>query len=259
MKPANVFQLELTTVFANKRGLILKFGFTFLIGFPFVMAAMPSHVRISGLMILVLFTSFFGAAVSLVRRRADGHLDHLKLLPVPVWSIFGDFLLSGAVIDVVQIGILLALFVIINVIGASCGALISIAGLFFVSVFLLNLLGMILGHVMKSNPEVHLIGALAVAFIALISGIIPAPSRFHGFVQTILPWNPVALLAKNLTGLLEGKEADKMIMIIFSSVFIGVTVIIFFLRLINWKEIAARKDKNIKKNELREEDHESIN
>jgi hypothetical protein len=245
MKPANVFQLELATVFANKRGLILKLGFTSLIGFPFVFVAMPSQVKVTGLMVLVLFTSFFGAAVSFVRRQADGHLDRLKLLPIPTWSVLRDFLLSGAVVDIVQIGILLVLFVLINVSGATFGAMISIAGLFFISVLLLNFLGMVLGHVMKSNPEVHLIGALAVAFIAFISGIIPVPMLFHGFVQTVLPWNPVALLASNLTELLQGREVDKEIMVIFSSVFVGVMVIVSFLRIINWREIAAKKDKKI--------------
>ncbi len=247
MRPANVFQLELATVFANKRGLILKLVFTFLIGFPFVLVAMPSQVRVSGLMMLVLFTSFFGAAVSLVRRRTDGHLDHLKLLPIPVWSVLGDFVLSGAVVDIAQVGILLALFVLLNVSGATFGTLISIAGLFFISVLLLNLLGMILGYVMKSNPEVHLIGALAVAFIAFISGIIPVPAILHRFVQIILPWNPVALLARYLTELLHGKEADNEIMFIFSIVFVSIIVIVFLLRIINWREIASRKDNLIKK------------
>jgi hypothetical protein len=85
-----------------------------------------------------------------------------------------------------------------------------------------------------------------VAFIAFFSGTFPLPALFQGFVQSILPWNPVARLAQNLTGLLQGNEANNGHMVIFSSVFIGIMIIILFIRTINWGEITARRD-DIKK------------
>ena len=46
----------------------------------------------------------FGAAVTRVRRRSEGHLTRLRLLPVAPWRVWADLLLAGAAIDLLQFG-----------------------------------------------------------------------------------------------------------------------------------------------------------
>ncbi|MBN1291266.1 MAG: ABC transporter permease [Candidatus Latescibacteria bacterium] len=201
MKPSNVFQLEMKTLFSGKRNLALKIGLTLLLGFPFVMVAMPLTVKVSGLMMLVLFTGFFGAAVTLVRRRTDGHTARLKLLPVPQWIILVDFVLSGALIDMLQTGIILALFVIVNGQGITGSTFIYAAGLFCITVVMLNIFGIVLGFVMESNPEVHLAAALTTGFFALISNLFPVPARLDRLIETISRYNPISILSDVLVDL----------------------------------------------------------
>lgn len=217
MKPANVFQLEMTAGLASVRSLFMKVGFALLLGLPFVFITMPLEVRIRGLTILVIFPSFFGAAVTLVRRRSEGHLRRLRLLPIPRWILLGDILLYGAVMDCLQMGPVLILLAI------ACA-------IFFGTVLLLNLLGMLLGFVMKSNPEVHLAAALAAGTIAFASGLLPAPPRVQWLIERRGSWNPVFHLSCALGRLEQGGEARGGILVVASCAFAGIILILFLLR-----------------------------
>lgn len=230
MNPANVFQLEMASVFYSRRALILKVLFTFLLGFPFVVIAMPVKVRISGLMMLLLFSSFFGAAVTIVRRRTDGHLSRLRLLPIPVWKIMGDFILSGALVDMLQMGTVLTLFLIVNGQNIHIGNLIITAGLFCITVVLLNILGLFLGLAVKSNSEVHLVGALLTGMIALFSGLLPVPARLGWLIDTISCKNPLTLLHHSLTT--TGENTTNAINI---GLFFPVLFMILFMTTVIWR------------------------
>ena len=128
------------------------------------------------------------------------------------------------------------LFIIVNGYGVTFGILITIAGLFCSTVVLLNIFGIILGFAMKSNPEVHLIGALSTGFIALISDLFPLPERLDRLVTTINRWNPLTLLFNYLLGLgqitanVEG-----------NSILLPVIIIIAFITLILWRSFDWRE------------------
>ncbi len=64
MKPANVFQLELCQAVAGRRSLIMKFGFSLLLGLPFAVLSMPPSVKAAGL-IMLLATVIAATTVSL--------------------------------------------------------------------------------------------------------------------------------------------------------------------------------------------------
>ncbi|MFC1823619.1 ABC transporter permease [Thermodesulfobacteriota bacterium] len=236
MKPSNVFQLELATVLANKQALMMKFGFTLLLGFTLVLIGMPLKMRISGFLIFLLFSSFFGAAVSMLHRRSDGHITRLKLLPLSFWSILVDFLLAGAVVDFLQMGILIALFIFVHGSGVHIGLIMTIAGLLAATVFMLNLAGIILGFLLKNNPEVHLFGALSVGIIAFISGLFPVPERIAPILDPIIAWNPLSYLMKVLTAAAVPQSNNSDHSFYWILVVIFVTLIIL-LRTIGWKWI----------------------
>lgn len=241
MKPGNIFQLEMRTAFARKRSIIMKLGFTFLLGFPFVIFAIPLKVQVAGLVMLVLFTSFFGAAVTLVRRRADGFILRLRILPIPGWVILGDFLIAGVVIDLMQMGTLLALFTLVHGSGVSPGAVILTGGLFFLAVLFLNIAGMLLGFAMKSNSEVHLVGALTLGILAFISDIIPVPGRLIPIIETTGRWSPIAAFARALERLVLGTDTGGSMKVLASGIFVCVMFAIFILRILPWEQIFPGK------------------
>ena len=230
MKPSNVFQLEMASVSYSRRALTLKVLFTIFLGFPFVVIAMPMKVRISGLMMLLIFSSFFGAAVTIVRRRTDGHLSRLRLLPIPLWKIMGDFILSGALVDMLQMGSVLTLFLIVNGQNIHIGNCMITAGMFCITVVLLNILGLFLGLAFKSNSEVHLVGALLTGIIALFSGILPVPSRLEWLIGTISRMNPLTLLHHSLT-----VSGENTVTASNNCIFFPVLFMILFITAVIWR------------------------
>ncbi len=204
MIPANLFQLEVLSVVANRRALVMRLLLPVVMSMPFVLTAMPVRVKTAGLVMLLLFLTFFGAAVTMVRRESEGHRTKLSLLPIPGWLVQVDFVLSGAVIDILQIGGVIVLFLLLNAKAPVSGSLIFVlAGMFVVSVIVLNFLGMLLAGAVKNNVEVHLIGALTVGVIALVSGLFPVPAGIAQVIAAGSGWNPIAQLAAILTSLAE--------------------------------------------------------
>jgi ABC-type multidrug transport system permease subunit len=206
VKPANVFQLELAELLKSRRTLALKLGVTVLLGLPFVLFNMPLAAKTAGIIGLLIFTSFFGAAVALARRRADGRFRALLLLPVSRPALFLDMLLSATVLDMVQIGVVLALFAGLNGPKLSLPVLFNGLARLAQAVLLLNTLGLALGLSLRRNPEVHLAGALCTAVLLLLSGQIPVPERLERLVAPLVRVNPAARLA----GVLAAVRADVM-------------------------------------------------
>jgi hypothetical protein len=212
MRASNVFQIELASTLAKKRSLAMKLGFTLILGFPFVFVDMPAEIQVMGLMMLLLFTSFFGAAVAVARRNNGGLIARLRQLPLSLPTIMGDLLLSEALVDLVQMGIVIALFLWIRGSVTSASAYLVSFGSLTLAVLVLNFLGLLLGLGMRSNAEVHLVSALSLGAIALVSAIFPLPPRLL-WLSTGSSWNPVALLAAKLrlliapqTGAFEAPE-----------------------------------------------------
>lgn len=201
MTPANVFQLEIADALGDRRSGALRVGLALLLGSPFVLADMPAAVRAAGLSILIMFVSFFGAAVGQVRRRADGLQERLRLLPLSPRTVVIDSVLAGAAFDLIQVGPLLVLDALVHASTARLSTIVYVAGVLCVSVLLLNALGVLLGASLRGNAEVHLAGALCVGCIAASSGVVPLPARLERLGAWTAIWNPMTRLKLALSGL----------------------------------------------------------
>jgi hypothetical protein len=209
MRPANLFQVEMAVLAAGTRGLLTKLGLSLLLGLPFVLFAMPLSVRLGALVAILTFTSFFGAAVGIVRRRGEGQLQRLALLPVRRSVVLLDLLLSFSVLDAAQLGILLAPFLAIHAPGLTLWGAVLAAGRLLQAVVLLNALGLALGLSLRSNPEVHLFGALASGVLLALSGRIPVPERIRPLLEPVARWNPVSRFAAALAQVAGGTPLER--------------------------------------------------
>ncbi|MFC1863350.1 hypothetical protein ACFL1Z_05285, partial [Thermodesulfobacteriota bacterium] len=166
----------------------------------------------------------------------EGHYDKLKLLPIPLWRILGDMVLASALIDCIQMGILLALFLLIYSNGITFVALVCVSGLFIVNVIFLNILGILLGFIVKNNSEVHLFGALGAGIIAFLSGLFPTHSGVKGVIETINEWNTLSLLGKSLEGLTIGYTSTNV-----SFAFLCIFIFIAFLSILYLHTLNRRR------------------
>ena len=198
MKPANLYQIELAAVFASGRSLAIKLGYAYLLGLPFALIRMSVNARVIGVIVLILFTSFFGAATTIVSRRSDGLLDRLRLLPIRKRGVYLDFLLSGAAVDIIQVGVVFLLLLLINGSSVSLNLVLGIAGTFVLSALLLNILGMLLGTIAKGSQEVYLIGSLGIGVIGFFSGLYPVSGKIESVVDAISRFSPLRYLADTM-------------------------------------------------------------
>lgn len=230
MNPVNVFQLELFSAFARPRTVIMRLGLAFLVGLPFVMIAMPVRIKVAGLIMLTVFISFFGAAVGLVRSRNEDRLTRLRILPIPDWLILGDLVLANTVIDFLQMGPLLCLFLLLNSLNLEMITIVPLTGSFIGVMLLLNLLGLVLGWAMRSNPEVHLTAGIGVAALAFFSGLFPVPDRAEGLIQAVSVVNPVAWLTHFLESIATGTETGSALELPMGFILFFFLAVVFLLR-----------------------------
>ena len=198
MRPANIFQMELWANLTDPARLLRRLGLALLLGLPFVLVDMPPRVKASGLVMLLIFVAFFGAAVGTVRAGTEGRWNRLQLLPVPRWLTVTDLCLAHLVLDGIRMGLLLVLYLAVN----------RRLGLWETATVMTNLTaaalglgaaGLALGRLLKGNPDVHLAGGLIAGLLAAASGLFPLPGPLAGLVQGLEPFNPLAKLAGYLT------------------------------------------------------------
>ena len=80
--PGNVFCLQLADAFGDRRRIALRISVTALLATPFIFVNMPIRAQAAGIVMVIMFTSFFGASVSYARLRTDLRLERLTLLPM---------------------------------------------------------------------------------------------------------------------------------------------------------------------------------
>lgn len=223
MNPGNLFCLQLADGFANRRRVLLRTGVSVLLALPFILVGMPARAQAAGIVMVVLFTGFFGAAVAHIHLREDRYLERLILLPQSRASLTLDLVLASIVSRFVPTALVLVAFVVVNAREVTAGALIVLAGQLCATLLLLTLLGMGIARLARSNAEVHLFGALTVGLLAGISGVVPASQRL-ATMTTALAWNPIGRLVAVLAGLSDERVGISPTEIGFASLILVATM-----------------------------------
>ena len=227
MMPGNLFRLQMLAALGDRRHLVLRIGISFLLAMPFIFVGMPERVKAAGIVMVILFTSFFGAAVGHARLRAEMRLARLMLLPTSRAIIWLDLVLASTLSRLVPAVIVLSGFVLINGQNIAPVSIIDLFGLLCSSLILLTLLGMGTGRLARSNGEVHLFGALVCAIIAFISGVTPLPQKLLWF-KAMVAFNPLGRLLMFLTNIGNGTTHLSNVELVFASL-VSVAVIIMVI------------------------------
>jgi hypothetical protein len=229
MIPLNLFQLQFAETFSGKRRVAIRFGVTLLLGLPFIFVNMPAQAKACGLVMVVLFTTFFGAAISHSRLCEDGRFARLVLLPIPRAILWQDLVLSSAAGRILSTATLLAGFILVNSPVVSVASMIYMTALLTAAVILLVALGTLVGHTVGSNGQVHLFGALACAIIAFASGVVPSVPKLKWLTHA-MSWNPLYQLMSGLSALTSGTIAISLVQLIVASAVLGLCTVLMALR-----------------------------
>jgi hypothetical protein len=237
MMPGNLFRLQILASLGDRRHLILRIGISFLLAMPFIFVGMPARAKAAGIVMVILFTSFFGAAVGHARLRAEMRLARLMLLPTSRAIIWLDLVLSSTLSRLVPAIIVLSGFVLINGQNIMPASIINLFGLLCSSLILLTLLGMGIGRLACSNGEVHLFGALVCAMIAFFSGVTPLPKRLL-WLNAVSAFNPIGRLLTFLKDIGEGTKYLSNTELVFASL---VSAAVVFAVIMRWISGGMRK------------------
>jgi hypothetical protein len=232
MMPGNLFRLHVLATFGDRRHLILRIGISLLLAMPFIFVGMPARAKAAGIVMVILFTSFFGAAVGHARLRAEMRLARLVLLPTSRAIIWLDLVLASMLSRLVPAVIVLSGFVLINGQNTMPASIINLFGLLCSSLILLTLLGMGTGSLAHSNGEVHLFGALVCAMIALFSGVTPLPEKLM-WLQKATALNPIGRLLMFLTNMGNGTTYSSNVELVFASLVSAAVIIMVIMRWIS--------------------------
>ncbi len=202
-----------------------------LLAMPFILVDMPPRAKAGGLVMVIVFTAFFGAAVGHVRLREDRFLERLSMLPISRVSLIVDLLLASVVARGGQAAAILVVFVFINSSVMRFDILILLAGLLCGTLVLLTLFGMGIARLARNNAEVHLFGALAVGILASVSGAIPVPDRMVSLTKAF-SWNPINRFVVVLTGISTGSLEISLMEVVSASLVLSLVAAAVIIRLV---------------------------
>lgn len=229
MMPGNVFRLQLASAFADRRRTILRICISVLLAMPFILVHMPARAKAAGIVMVILFTGFFGAAVGHARLRFDSRLARLMLLPAPRALLWLDLVLASALSRLAPVAIVVLGFVLVNAQALDPAGLIALLGLLCGSLILVTMFGMATGRLARSNGEVHLFGALVCVMLAFVSGVAPIPDRLSWLTAT-MAFNPIARLLSALTRPAAEPAQQSSAEFIFALLFLALIAIASVLR-----------------------------
>lgn len=232
MMHGNIFRLQLAADFGDRRRIALRIGVSVLLALPFILVGMPARAQAAGIVMVILFTGFFGAAVGYARLRADLRFTRLTLLPISRGVLWLDLVLASALVRLVPVMVVLAGFIVVNGQAVTPSVLVILLGFLCASMVLLTILGMGAGRLARSNGEVHLFGALVCAVLAFVSGVTPLPERLT-WLTTTTAWNPISRLLTGLTGLASGRAFVPRVEFVFTSLMVGAVTVMAVLRWIS--------------------------
>ncbi|MDT8300162.1 MAG: ABC transporter permease [Sedimentisphaerales bacterium] len=237
MMHGNVFRLQLASDFGDRRRIALRIGVSALLALPFIFVGMPARAQATGIVMVVLFTGFFSAAVGHARLRADLRYARLTLLPMSRGVLWLDLVLASVLARLAPVMVVMAGFLIVNGQEVTLVSLIGLLGILFASLLLLTLIGMGTGRLARSNGEVHLFGALVCAMLAFISGVTPLPEKLT-WLAAITVWNPISHLLTALIRLSSGPASVPRVEFVFALLMIATVTIMAILR---WLSGGMRK------------------
>ena len=199
MMPLNLFRLQLMETFGSLRHTVMRIGISVLLALPFILIEMPVKAKTSGLVMVVLFTTFFGSAIGHARLCEEGRFSRLIVLPIPKPILWLDLILASIVSRILPTLIVLGGFIAFNGPVIRLASVIHTTALLCESIVLLVLLGMLTGYVTGSSAQVHLFSALICGLIAFVSGVLPTVQKLS-WLTNAMTWNP---LYRFLTALFE--------------------------------------------------------
>lgn len=240
MMPCNLFRLQLMDGFGNVRYSAIRIGVSVLLSLPFIFVNMPAGAKASGIIMVILFTAFFGSAIAHARLCEDGRFSRLLLLPTPRPLMWLDLILASVFGRIIPTVIVLGVFIVFNSSAFNLVTLIYLAAILCAAVLLLVLLGTLTGQLARNNGEVHLFGALVCAMMAFISGITPGIERLR-WLTNAMAWNPIHRLLSALAGLTSGTLTVTVSELIFSVVILGLFVLMVWLR---WTALSTQSEQN---------------
>lgn len=235
MMPHNLFQLQLMETFSNARHVAVRTGVSVLLAVPFIFVGMPPAVKAAGIVMVVLFTTFFGSAIGHAHLCEDNRFSRLMLLPISRPGMWLDVILASAVARLVPTLVVVIGFALFNGFRFSGAAILHLTGMLCTAVLLLTLLGTLTGHLARSNAEVHLYSALVCALVAVFAGVTPGIPKLTPLTNALAA-NPLRRLLSGLVSLTDGTMTLTASETLVSSVLLA----LFGLAVI-WRWLSGRK------------------
>ena len=240
MTCGNLFRLQMAAAMTNKRQVALRVGVSTLLATPFIFVDMGPRAQTIGIVMVILFTGFFGAATAHARLRSDLRYARLTLLPIPRPTIWLDLILASILARLTPVLIVLTAFVAVNAQSISPASIPTLLGLLCGCLLVLTLLGMAIGTLARTNGEVHLLGALTVALLAFVSGITPLPHRLI-WLKMAAKCNPIAMLLDELNRLSIPESSIPPLQLIPASIMLAAVAIAAAARWIAGREHAIEQ------------------
>jgi len=182
MHPDSFFRKEILEDLRNRRGLLLKFVLPAGLLLPLMLADLPVSLQAAGITVAIIFSGIFGSSIGLVRIRESGMLDRMAMLPISPRRLIAGYILANALLDLAQIAIPLAVFLILH--PPAPEVVFCVAGAFASAVVAANALGVLAAVAPGSSSEGHLYAIITVMAAIVLSGLVaPAPHT-----QGLLPF-----------------------------------------------------------------------
>jgi hypothetical protein len=206
---AIVWELEWRIATARKRLFVLNVVVPLLLVVPVAAGAAPAVHAAAVYAVLFAIFSTFGSAIPLVRDGESGLSGRVLRAGVAPASYFLQRTAAGAVLDVLQLGPALA----VAAVGAGAGprAFLLVLVVLAATVWVANLLGVLVAAATRSLAEAALFAAVSTLLLLHASGVFrtPVPESFGAALESVAPFRMLheALLSVSLTTPVRGGPA----------------------------------------------------
>ncbi len=206
---AIVWELEWRIATARKRLFVLNVVVPLLLVVPVAAGAAPAVHAAAVYTVLFAIFSTFGSAIPLVRDGESGLSGRVLRAGVAPASYFLQRTAAGAVIDVLQLGPALA----VAAVGAGAGprAFLLVLVVLAATVWVANLLGVLVAAATRSLAEAALFAAVSTLLLLHASGVFrtPVPESFGAALESVAPFRVLheALLSVSLMTPVRGGTA----------------------------------------------------